>query len=440
VEKKRRLQSIPDDELLHRLAELIGQSRRVEADIVAHIAEVDERRLYAREAFPSMFAYCMEVLHLSEAEAYLRISAARASREHPMLLTLLADGRLHLTAIAKLAPHLTRENRDGLLERATHRSKRQIEKQIAEIAPRPDVPAVVRRLPERSTLPAAGLLVAPNRGEGSMLELRPDAVAAPEQDPVRALGPDGVGAPEQGPVLELGPDAVVASETEAEAGQDKAAVSHGALHTHFAAVAAHATAVAATASPVSRSVVQPLSPGRYKVQFTASAEFHHKLERLRALMGSRVPDGDLAAVIEQAVTEKLERLEARRFAQTKAPRKGPAKTETEPGISPAPRHSPPETDPSPSSRHIPAAVRRAVRERDGGRCRYVDEQGRRCKERDRLEFRHRHPFGLGGDHSVANVGLMCRAHNAYMAEYDYGREAMASHRRPHSRASPAPAG
>jgi hypothetical protein len=57
------------------------------------------------------------------------------------------------------------------------------------------------------------------------------------------------------------------------------------------------------------------------VQFTASAEFYHKLEKLRALMGSKVPDGDLAAVIEQAVTEKLERLEARRFARTRAPRK-----------------------------------------------------------------------------------------------------------------------
>ena len=56
MDERRRLQSIPDDALLHRLAELMRQSRRVEADVVAHIAEVDERRLYAREAFPSMFA------------------------------------------------------------------------------------------------------------------------------------------------------------------------------------------------------------------------------------------------------------------------------------------------------------------------------------------------------------------------------------------------
>jgi 5-methylcytosine-specific restriction endonuclease McrA len=141
-------------------------------------------------------------------------------------------------------------------------------------------------------------------------------------------------------------------------------------------------------------------------------------------MGSRAPDGDLAAVIEQAVTEKLERLESRRFGQTKAPRKGPRQMQRET-----------ELESSTSSRHIPAAVRRAVRERDLDRCRYVDEQGRRCPERHRLEYHHRHPFGLGGDHSVENIGLMCRAHNAYMAEHDYGREAMASHRRARSRAS-----
>ena len=120
MEHQRTLEWILDDELLQRLAELIRQSRRVESDLVAHIGEVDERRLYAREASPSMFAYCTEVLHLSEAEAYLRIAAARASREHPILLTMLGDGRLHLTGIAKLAPHLTWENRDTLLKRAAH--------------------------------------------------------------------------------------------------------------------------------------------------------------------------------------------------------------------------------------------------------------------------------------------------------------------------------
>jgi hypothetical protein len=105
------LAAVPDDELLERLSVLLRSSRRTEADLVAHIGEVDRRRLYARAAAPSMFAYCTQVLDLSDAEAYLRIAAARAARQHPLLVTMLGDGRLHLSAIAKLSPHLTAENR-----------------------------------------------------------------------------------------------------------------------------------------------------------------------------------------------------------------------------------------------------------------------------------------------------------------------------------------
>jgi hypothetical protein len=103
--------NLSDNELLRRLSVLLQNSRRVEAELITHIGEVDRRRAYASRA-SSMFAYSCEVLHLSEAEAYLRIAAARASCRHPMLLEMLADGRLHLTGIAKLAQHLTEENRD----------------------------------------------------------------------------------------------------------------------------------------------------------------------------------------------------------------------------------------------------------------------------------------------------------------------------------------
>jgi hypothetical protein len=136
------------------------------------------------------------------------------------------------------------------------------------------------------------------------------------------------------------------------------------------------------------SLVEPLAPARYKVQFTASAELYVKLNRLRALMRPSVPDGDLAAIIEDTVTEKLERLEARRFAATRTQRKSLDETAT-----------------SPSSRYIPAAVRRAVRERDADPCTFVDERGRRCTEQRGLEFHHRDPFGRGGDHS-----LVCLPH------------------------------
>jgi hypothetical protein len=110
--------------LLRRLADLVRQSRSVEHDLLAHIAEVDARKLYAREACSSMFGYCARVLGLTGAEAYMRITAARASRKHPVLLTMLADGRLSVTTICLLAPHLCRTETTSWRELPTARSVR----------------------------------------------------------------------------------------------------------------------------------------------------------------------------------------------------------------------------------------------------------------------------------------------------------------------------
>ena len=151
------------------------------------------------------------------------------------------------------------------------------------------------------------------------------------------------------------------------------------------------------------ATIEPTAPDRFKVQFTATAELREQLERLRDLMRSSVPDGDLAVIIAAAVRDKIATLEAARFAATEHPRK-----------------SLEETDTTPSSRHVPAAVRRGVHERDGQQCAYRDEQGRRCSARGWLEYHHRRPYGLGGEHSVANVALLCRAHNAMLAAVDYG--------------------
>jgi len=338
---------------------------------------VDVRRLFARDAFPSMFAYCIAALHLSEAEAYLRITVARAARRHSVLLEMLRDGRLHLRGIAMLAPLLTEENRDSLLLRASHLSKREMEGLVAELSPRPDVVSGIRRVPERRDVRSADSAQT-EIGRGSQDELCPDRV-----DDSRAETASGASNP-----------AALAQATRS------AAPSLALAATRLSTPADHG-------APPARSDIEALSPGRYKVQFTASAEFRDKLERLRALMRSQIPDGDLAAVIERAVTEKVERLEARRLAKAAAPRKTLRDTNT-----------------SQVSRHIPAAVRRAVVQRDGCRCRFVDAQGRRCSERHRLEFHHRHPYAMGGDHSPGNISLLCAAHNRLMAEHDYGRAAI----------------
>jgi hypothetical protein len=148
------------------------------------------------------------------------------------------------------------------------------------------------------------------------------------------------------------------------------------------------------AAAVSPAVATPLTPERFKIQFTASREFHDKLRRAQALMRHAIPDGDPAAILERGLDLLLTTVQKRRTGLTERPR--------------AARTS------KARSRHIPAAVKREVWRRDNGRCAFVGTHGR-CAERAFLEFHHVIPFVDGGAATTANIELRCRAHNAYEA-------------------------
>ena len=123
-------------------------------------------------------------------------------------------------------------------------------------------------------------------------------------------------------------------------------------------------------------------------------------------------------------------LEKRRYAVTARPRTRAGAEPSEPEAAPDSASEQPANDGRPiekgvprrRGRHVPAAVRRAVFERDGGQCAYVDASGQRCREMRALELHHLTAFARGGEHSERNVALRCRAHNALAAEADFGRD------------------
>ncbi|TMQ62517.1 MAG: HNH endonuclease, partial [Candidatus Eisenbacteria bacterium] len=125
------LSHLSDRELLRGLVSLLAHERATTAAVLAHIAEVDARRLYLPAAHPSMYAYCVQELGLSEDAAYKRIQAARVARQFPVIFEALAEGRLHLTAVGLLAPHLIPENADELLAAAAGKTKTEIEELLA---------------------------------------------------------------------------------------------------------------------------------------------------------------------------------------------------------------------------------------------------------------------------------------------------------------------
>src|SRR6476660_2256312 len=122
---------LADAELIRGLISSVAHERTATAVVLAHIAEVDDRRLYVPAGYPSMYAYCVGELHMSEDAAYKRIRAARTAREFPAVFEAVADGRLSLSAVVLLTPCLTGGNAAELLAAAAHRTKAGIEALIA---------------------------------------------------------------------------------------------------------------------------------------------------------------------------------------------------------------------------------------------------------------------------------------------------------------------
>ena len=337
---------LTNEALLSAVKRLAEGERRATAVLIAHLAEVERRGIFHAEGCSSMFAYCTEILGLSEHATFLRLRAARAARMCPQVLEDLESAALNLSTLALLEPYLGSPDAGTLIERARGKSKHEVEKLIRARDPLPSVESSVRKLPEsRLAAVAAG-----------------GAVAVPTG---RTIAADFGGA---------------------------------------AAVRSGSAAAATSASQVST----PLAPERYKIQFTTTQEVHDQLRRVRNLLRHRIPDGDVGRIFELALAALVEKIEKRKFARTSdgTSVKGGDGARTGSGAN--------------GSRTIPAAVRRAVVERDGEQCAFIGANGHRCTSRAFLEFHHLVPFEHGGAASVGNIALRCRAHNQYEARLEFG--------------------
>jgi hypothetical protein len=344
------LRRLSDADLVARVQDLAARERDVTALLVAHLAELDTRDVHLRAGYSSLFAYCRDVLALSEHEAYNRIEVARAARRFPVILELLADGAVNLTTVRLLAPHLTPENHRRVLESAQGKRKAEVEEIVAGLSPRPDVRSSLRKVPVKPALSPASL----------------QAVAAPI---VAVPVTSWTATPVDGPGLPAPP----------------------------------------LPPPRSTTSVTPLSPDRYQLQITIGGETLEKLRLATDLLRHAVPSGDASAILDRALTALLADLARKKSAAAENTR--------------------PSRRTAPGSRHIPAQVRRAVWLRDHARCAFVGTNGRRCPQRAFLEFHHVKPYAAGGEATVDNVQLRCRAHNGYEArEYFVHRQELVPER------------
>jgi len=171
--------ALSDHDLLARLGTLAEKEREATAELVAHLAALDARpSVYAAQGCGSLFGYCTSVLRLSEDATCNRIAAARACRLFPVVLDRLASGAVSLTSVRMLRPHLTPENHEAVLASASGKTLREIEALIAELAPRPDVPTSVRKLPDPAPRPVAAPPAEGHLSPASSIAAPPMAPAA----------------------------------------------------------------------------------------------------------------------------------------------------------------------------------------------------------------------------------------------------------------------
>jgi len=436
--------ALTDGQLLTSTERLLAKDHALTAELLLHLGEIDARRLYLERAYPSMFAFCVGELGMSEDASYARITVARAARRFQGLLAYLSEGRVHLTGLRLLAPHLTAENWAAILEEAAGQSKQGIEKIVARLAPKPAVPATMRKLPERRW---TELPLSPATLDTSRAVVVPPALVAmpaPPANPSATHEPSATaGASSAKPTTPADPSPVDPA-TPADPAPVRPA---GPAPVRSAGPAPVDPAGPAPVDPAltagpHRQVIRPLAEEAFRVQFTASRETRDKLREAQALLRHQVPDGDLAKIVALALDLLLADTKKKRFGVGKKVRPAPKKAEAEwslrnqqpavalqqPGAAPRqPSEAPPE-QPSSSrrieTRHIPAAIRRAVFERDAGRCAFVDARGQRCPEHGGLELDHLDGYARTKRHSLDRIRLACRAHNRHAADQMYGREFM----------------
>ena len=354
------------DVLLRETTEFTKQERWVTARLLVRLAAVEKRGLYAPGGYSSMWEYCLGELQMSEESAGRRLWAARKCRDFPALFDALTDGRIHMTAIHTLAPHLSPGNVDELIAAATGRSKAELLDWLACRFPRAAVPTVIRPMGSPVAETSSPLTLASTPGA-------PEAMSGAVQPAPTCNGHD----------------------------------SHS-----LASVPVPSTDPNPTIPQVplrDRGAVHPLNAEQVKVHFTMSRRVLAKMQQAQDLLGHRVAHNDIAALFEKLLDMAIPALEKQKFAATDHPR--------------APREQP-----ATNARTIPAHVKRDFWKRDGGRCTFKSATGRQCACTRGLEYDHVKPVVLGGQATTENVRLLCRKHNQLEAERRLGTDFMRQRR------------
>jgi len=384
------LQALSDSELVERLHQLETTQQKTMAAIVAHLIEIEERRLHLRLGYSSLFDYCQRALGLSEDEAYRRMTVSRMASKWPAIVEGLEDGRLQMSGVALLKRYIDDENHAELLEFAQSASKRVIERRLAARFPQSDA-AESMRAQRVTPLSAERFALQLSIGSETRAKLERALELMAHENPSRSLEA----------VLDRALEGLV------EKLEHKRFAKTKDVGPRLNSV----TRAAKERAPKERDPghTAPAAPNRAFGNFRAGATDGARVENARAgaADGARVENARAGAT-DGARVENA-RAGAAETAKPTEPESARAGAAGRSAKCKKPR------------RAIPRPIRRQVFERDGAQCSFIGEHGERCVCRGALELDHVKPWALGGPGTAHNLRVLCRAHNQLVAEDWFGR-------------------
>lgn len=377
---KTALSRLSDRELIEKIDSAVRARRLLAIDVLDCLISIDSRSLYLKEGYSSLFDFCTRRWKQASSTAGRFIAAARCLRKNSCLRAVLERGGLTACGLSRIAGVLTGENRDALLASVEGKPFAEIDRIVAGFG----------------TGPAIGERVRPIGIE----KTRESRVSHGKESELFEHSENHPGRSQERP------------ESKARLGSDRTG----------------------TEGPACPEKNDTPAETRYEIRFSASGQFLAKLKRARAICSKRAT---LERVLEKALDELLERHDPeRREARRRRREKGRtgndlvraaasrdrnggspnrALFDGQEGIAPPMGYSSSNAGRAvparPRSRHIPAALRDAVFQRDGGQCTYVGPGGTRCTARMHLQVDHIRPFCLGGMHELDNLRLLCGKHN-----------------------------
>lgn len=424
---------LSDDALIKQLLKTRGDERSVQLEILKYLNEVDRRRLYVPRGYRSPFEFCTGCLKYSNSSAGRRIGAARCIRRFPQVERMFLAGELDLTVVARIARVLTKENAAEILAWIKGRPFRDVEIFVSRHEPGRFVRDMVKPVIFMTGSTDAGI----TPGNGGVANVFFASGSTDELSPSRTPAKCKAS-------FTFTPNAGSKSSQHIDKKSDRNRVS------------------AACERPETAERV--LLDEKFKIQFTVDPAFMEKLAKVRSLLSTKYPRGlNLETLFNIVMSEYLDRHSPEKRIQRRNSRKRRGSTagkesggkkehhaedtvtegiedqaiktgELETGVPPPhgrqrgeDRRSTgrnPTKRPAKRTRHIPRAVRDEVFARDGGRCTFISDNGKRCNSDWNLEIDHVIPFAKGGDNSPENLRLLCAEHNRLAAERVYGKDHM----------------